>query len=94
MHNNRHDETDRNTEIKRAESDKTYDIYLLRECQRLPDFGDLVQKAPMLADPALLAQIFPYDKRHPGFLGLDLSYSRAAKVRQALKTAKAGGYRV
>ena len=52
MHNNRHDETEINTQIKRAESDKTYDIYLLRGCQRLPDFGDLVQEAPMLADPA------------------------------------------
>ena len=28
MHNTHHDETERNTEIKRAESDKTYDIYL------------------------------------------------------------------
>jgi hypothetical protein len=30
MHNTHHDETERKTEIKRAESDKTYDIYLLR----------------------------------------------------------------
>jgi hypothetical protein len=94
MHNIHHDETDRNTQIKRAESDKTYDIYLLRGCQRLPDFGDLVQEAPMLADPVLLARIFPYYKRHPGFLGLDLSYARAAEVLQALKVAKADGYRI
>ncbi len=83
MHNIHHDETEINTQIKRVESDKTYDIYLLRGCQRLPDFEDLVQEAPMLADPVLLARIFPYYKRHPGFLGLDLSYSRAAKVLKA-----------
>jgi hypothetical protein len=29
MHNIHHDETGRNPQIKRAESDKTYDIYLL-----------------------------------------------------------------
>ena len=94
MHDIRNDETERNTQIKRAESDKTYDIYLLRGCQRPPDFGDLVQETPMLADPARLSRIFPYYKRYPGFLGLDLSYARAAKVLQALKAAKADGYRI
>ena len=94
MHNTHNDETERDIQIKRAESDKTYDIYLLRGCQRPPDFGDLVQETPMLADPALLARIFPYYKRHPGFLGLDLSYARAAKVLQALKAAQADGYRI
>ena len=62
MHNIHHDGTERKTAIKRAESDKTYDIYLLRGCQRLPDFGDLVQETPMLADPVLQARIFPYYK--------------------------------
>jgi len=81
------------SQINRAESYKTYDIYLSMGCQTLPDFGDLAQEAPMLADPALLARIFPY-KRRPGFLGLDLSRSTATKVLQALKAAKACGYRV
>jgi len=93
MYNIRHYETDTNTEINRAENYKTYDIYLSMGCQTLPDFGDLVQEAPVLADPALHARMLQ-DKPRPGFLGLDLSRSTATKVLQALKAAKACGYRI
>ena len=93
MHNIRHYETETNAEINRGENYKTYDIYLSMGCQTLPDFGDLVQEAPVLADPALHARMLQHRPR-PGFLELDLSRSTATEVLQALKAAKACGYRV
>jgi hypothetical protein len=77
-----------------AETDKTYDIYLTKQCGASPEFGHLLQEVPALADPALIARISQWKAGGPGFLGLNLSRSTARAVLQRLKQARACGVRL
>ncbi|GHO48679.1 hypothetical protein [Ktedonospora formicarum] len=65
-----------------------YDLYLLLECQTVPDVQDLVQQVPALSDPSLQLKMFQRASR-PGFLGLDLSEEMAKTLLQRLTYAGA-----
>ncbi len=72
---------------------KTYDLFLRRGSQTLPNLDDLAGKIPSLRDPILLKRIVQHPSG-PGFLGLDLPYDVALSLQQCLKTTGAEGFRL
>src|SRR5262245_49214650 len=73
------------------ENSTTYDLYLSRGCDTLPNLSDLAQQVSVVTYPVFQQWIVQDGAKEPGFLHLDLAKPVASELLERLQAAGAIG---